>query len=468
MGSTRNVDIKLSFDRYDMTPGEPGRKFRRNLLLHGGRTNKLGYSYADCFLRKDIGALNGPIEWAALGLPNPGPAVGAPPIPPGNNAQSREATAARRALTKEAFTFMFSHIDHPPTDVVAAGARYFQDAAEFFDYAMGTVITPLGTIEIGELNTEWFLLTIITDVGCSENTVRDLDTLLLVLNMERPVANQFTNDQICEKMLTMIKDASRTIAPEALDELQRVEGAPGQPRVRQFQGPAPGGGAPRPRDRNALVNHFHALWRDAVRNGRLPKLAKVGARSPPLLKQFVEQGKAAKPRWLSFEEVHDMGGAKAYLGADVHTEAAHVALDQAASLRTSGRESAAAFVARRRGSPTRTLTELTDAGFDIRRGTVTTSDFRLASFDDLCNAAQDGDGGDEFSVEVAFDINDTMSIELLCDGCGGAGHIARVCPSPRKTRTHEYLIQLHQNAARRKDERSARRGDAPGPRRPSR
>ena len=43
-----NVDIKLSFPQFDMTPGSEGRKFRRNLLLHGGKADSHGFSLADC------------------------------------------------------------------------------------------------------------------------------------------------------------------------------------------------------------------------------------------------------------------------------------------------------------------------------------------------------------------------------------------------------------------------------------
>ena len=32
MPAVYNVDIKLSFEQFDMTPGEAGRKFRRNLM----------------------------------------------------------------------------------------------------------------------------------------------------------------------------------------------------------------------------------------------------------------------------------------------------------------------------------------------------------------------------------------------------------------------------------------------------
>jgi hypothetical protein len=54
----RSIDIKLLFEQTDMTPGPKGRAFRRDALLHGGRTDDRGYSYADHFLRQDEGALD--------------------------------------------------------------------------------------------------------------------------------------------------------------------------------------------------------------------------------------------------------------------------------------------------------------------------------------------------------------------------------------------------------------------------
>ena len=52
MANARSVDIKLKFDPTDMTPGAKGRKFRRDVLLHGGRTDARGFStcITDCIL----------------------------------------------------------------------------------------------------------------------------------------------------------------------------------------------------------------------------------------------------------------------------------------------------------------------------------------------------------------------------------------------------------------------------------
>jgi hypothetical protein len=80
----------------------------------------------------------------------------------------------------------------------------------------------------------------------------------------------------------------------------------------------------------------------------------------------------------------------------------NVASDQAFSLLADAERAPVApppFV--RGGSPSRTLVELTEAGYSLTRGTVTTSDWRLAGHAELAHSSIEGDGGDEFSVEFS-------------------------------------------------------------------
>jgi hypothetical protein len=44
MAGKRTVDIKLSFEQFDMMPGAAGKKFQRNLLLYGGSADTQGFS----------------------------------------------------------------------------------------------------------------------------------------------------------------------------------------------------------------------------------------------------------------------------------------------------------------------------------------------------------------------------------------------------------------------------------------
>ena len=50
-----NMDIKVSFELFDMSPGEKGKQFIRNLMVHGGVADDRGFTYADCLLRIDHG-----------------------------------------------------------------------------------------------------------------------------------------------------------------------------------------------------------------------------------------------------------------------------------------------------------------------------------------------------------------------------------------------------------------------------
>ena len=52
---TKNVDINLLFPQFNMLPGPAGKRFQRDLLLHGGKTDTQGFSISDCFLRIDAG-----------------------------------------------------------------------------------------------------------------------------------------------------------------------------------------------------------------------------------------------------------------------------------------------------------------------------------------------------------------------------------------------------------------------------
>ena len=75
MPITHNVDIKLSFEMFDMTPGQSGRAFRRSLLLHGGKSDAHGFSYAwgvdsgvsaDGGARGKKGSIWGVLEYAGV------------------------------------------------------------------------------------------------------------------------------------------------------------------------------------------------------------------------------------------------------------------------------------------------------------------------------------------------------------------------------------------------------------------
>jgi hypothetical protein len=117
---------------------------------------------------------------------------------------------------------------------------------------------------------------IITDVGISVNTVTDSVKLLRVVNADFPVARRFNDDQLCEKLLSMIEHGSKMFALEAKKELDSIEGVPGTPGVRQFQLAAPLAGGPRPRDLNGIIMFWQGQWESAVKSNALPPAAATG------------------------------------------------------------------------------------------------------------------------------------------------------------------------------------------------
>ena len=103
--AARTVDIKLLFDPYDCKPGRAGfDRFKQNLINHGGRSDELGWSLADCLLLEDDGALN------ALGAPVGG---GVPALPAAGGGPAVEnRRAKRRKRLKESAELVVRHISH--------------------------------------------------------------------------------------------------------------------------------------------------------------------------------------------------------------------------------------------------------------------------------------------------------------------------------------------------------------------
>ena len=430
----RTIDIKVAFEIYDMVPGPAGRKFRRNLLLHGTKADERGYSIADTYLRIDEGAT------VAGGA---GPAPGAPALPGG--AGGAAALRHRRTRVKNSFQFIVAHIsdDNTLTFLADPTNPLYQDGPETYDYVMAQVIPRVLQTDLDELNLVWLQLSIVEDIGISENTVQELLKTLRILNAERPGPEQFNDDAIAVKILTMIKDCSNHFSEKAIEEINALEGVPGQPSVRLWQLAAPAAGGPRPRDLLGMVGDYHAKWKDAVKRKipgftPRPKTGKAGASRPS---HTIDAGRGAEERALG--------------AGEAEPTFAPLAPFRPRSDRL---------------SPTRTLGELVEAGFGgVTRGTTTTTDWRLVGRTELARAADDGSGGnglDEFCVEVCFDADDQMTLEMLCNNCRGAGHPGRLCPSAKRFRSFAYVARLIANAERSAEERGALQGTGEGGRRP--
>ena len=55
--TARTVELKYEFEPYDCIPSENAKRFRRNVLQHGSKADKFGYTLADTYLRRDQGAV---------------------------------------------------------------------------------------------------------------------------------------------------------------------------------------------------------------------------------------------------------------------------------------------------------------------------------------------------------------------------------------------------------------------------
>eukprot|EP00327_Prymnesium_parvum_P009930 CAMPEP_0184386646 /NCGR_PEP_ID=MMETSP0007-20130409/9976_1 /TAXON_ID=97485 /ORGANISM="Prymnesium parvum, Strain Texoma1" /LENGTH=99 /DNA_ID=CAMNT_0026734615 /DNA_START=24 /DNA_END=320 /DNA_ORIENTATION=- len=94
--TTRGVEIKLSFERYDCNPSyTEWCTFESKLLGHGGTSDDHGWSYADVFRGVDDGG--------ALGI-----ALPAAPA----NADERAAVRLRRKRLKASHSYLILHLSN--------------------------------------------------------------------------------------------------------------------------------------------------------------------------------------------------------------------------------------------------------------------------------------------------------------------------------------------------------------------
>ena len=171
-----NIDLKVSFELFDMTPGEKGRRFIRNLLSHGGRADARGFSLADAFLRQDEGAIVGP-AFAGGAFGAGGPAPGAVAYP-GAAAQLLAAQQHRRARVKNGFEFITRHITDEATLTILGDNNnaLFQDGPATFDWIRAQVVLAPDTSELQQMNIEWYQIEFMStpEIGSSENTIKDV------------------------------------------------------------------------------------------------------------------------------------------------------------------------------------------------------------------------------------------------------------------------------------------------------
>ena len=252
---------------------------------------------------------------------------------------------------------------------------------------------------------KWLQFSILKDIGKDEHTVTNAMKELRALNAKRPAHMRKTPDEVTEKLLRMlVGSSSSSVGIEAQKELEAVAGAAGGPGVRQYQNPAAAVGTMR--HQGALVSHFQKLWSSAVRAGHISKQRATKSVAPA-------------------------------------TGAVAVAVETARLGRSAE------------------IKHLQENGFAIHPNTMSTSSFMLVPQGDLSLLAQ-GLESDECEIVQLVDDHGVHSTEILCHGCGGAGHPQRLCPSSKKQRTHAYMIALHKSAMEDKDKRAAATGTSAG------
>jgi len=318
---------------------------------------------------------------------------------------------------------------------------HFQEGRAAFLTVQAGGLVAVDRLRLDELDQDWQDISIVHDIGVNESTVSRLAAHIRAINAKRPAAHRKNETEECEKFLECIFRSSKHFSEGATIEYQAPIGG------RQFEHALPAGaaaGAVQHRDFRACELHYAPLWRMAVR-ARLAgfHIRAAVARPAKLTRQTLEQqANLATPGG-------QVGGEPPFPSHD----SANVGSDT--------------FVPRS-GSPGPTLALFAEAGDELasRRGTVTTTDWSLLTVEEMGALANCGEqtGGEvcpEVGGDVAylFDADDQGSVELLCNNCGGAAHLARVCPSPRKARSHKYMASLHLAQAERKD------GRGPGPRR---
>ena len=198
-------------------PGATGKKFQRNLLLHGGSADTQGFSITDCFLRLDDYAVqNGqPTTLPAPAGTLAAPGAGVPAAPAGNAGQQAAAVAAqhaaRKGRLKQSFTFLCSHVSDSSTLELLGDplSPMFHNGPDAYDWIMQQVIKPPSTGDLQDMTIEFWLMEIITDIGITANSIADSIKMLRVVNAEFPLARRFTDDQLSEKLLTMVEHGSK-------------------------------------------------------------------------------------------------------------------------------------------------------------------------------------------------------------------------------------------------------------------
>ena len=383
------VEIKYLCTPHDGTPGTPWEEFEGRLLdVASGKTDEHGWSLADCLNEVDEGSAGGP----------------ALPVAAAANAKAQQLLRKR---LKDSYSLLVKH-ELDEAHKLHMQQTFFQQGPAAWQYMIAECREPVDRLQLRQMDAEWDDMDLLQDVGVSPNSIADMCKKIKAINAKRPAGQRKDQTQCGERLLELIFNCSKHFSNMALIEYNAPAA---QWQFRHAGGPAIG-----QRDFAALAGHYQSLWKQAVNS----KLAGFHTRAPA--------AKPAKPIRTTLEAgmaaVERGAGERAFSAAGSYPQSANEA------------GSADTFVARTI-SPSRTLALLADAGDDIaaRHGTVTTTDFGMLTAEELCEVCGSGD-----ELIHVFDDNDTASVEISCNNCGGLGHIARVCPSNKRQRTLAFII----------------------------
>jgi len=368
------------------------------------KSDESGSSWADHLMDIDMG----------------GAGPGAPPYPIG--AQRDKMVRMRLSRSKNCYGIIVKHISDSDLVKILA-TNYFGNGQQAFNYLNGLYDTPVRRQDLRDLDRKWSDVNIVNDVGIGEDSIMNFAKLLSRLNGERPIDNRHNDDELTEKLLECVADASRHFHEQAMTEYNAL---PGNRKFEKAAGAA--GGAPG-RDFLACVDHYHRLWRSAVRSKVLTPMNPQRRATPMSGLQALS--------------------AKSYDGDMVK--------NVKGALLPPARNSSFS-------SPTRSLHVLRQAGMDLAKNTSTTTNFEQLSLDEIAMAVR-GSPAEGFDIETCYDANDRRSIDVICDCCRGVGHIRRQCPSPRQYRSIGYVIKMLELARNRTEQRNRLGNEPAGERR---
>ena len=226
--SARTTDTELQPGRFDRIVGGPiASTFRRSLLQRGSKPDERGFTFADCFLREDEGAL---VPGTGVnGIP-PKPQPGAVPIAEGDG-----GTIARRAKVrrdKETATLILQHLRlHFNEDLrhELDQPQLRENGPEMLDYIMTTRRQSLTETEKTEVRAELSRMSTEFPIDVwRENAVYLLLQALRVVRVLLP-PESVTPDELAEHLLRSIaitRGADALLFLEATAELGAPAGQP--------------------------------------------------------------------------------------------------------------------------------------------------------------------------------------------------------------------------------------------------